>query len=93
MHFISIYAYIEHIKKSKKIFKIEILHENLKKIACVFKGRDLQKTSKPIFSASIDFEAYSLKFLIFALHHTLLTFFLLTFRQNKKFSFFQIFLN
>ena len=47
-----------------------------------------RKTLNAFFSLSIDFEAYSLKFFIFAWWWATLIFVLFTFRQNEKKSFF-----
>ena len=55
-----------------------------------YKGRKSRKSLNAIFFFSFRFGAYSLKFTIFALHYTPLLFFLLSFRENWKFSFFHI---
>ena len=77
-----IYAYTQELKKSKKIWKPKILTQNSRKNTYLFKGKKTWKSLKSIFSVSIGFEAYSLKFPFFALEYIFLNFFLLTLRRN-----------
>ena len=75
-------------KKAKKCQKNLIFYRNFQ---CSYVGRKSRKSLNAIFFFSFRFGAYSLKFTVFALQYPSLLFFLLSFRENSKFSVFSHF--